>query len=536
MLIDRYRQLRESLTNTQKKLIEDTKALLEHISPLLDEEIQERYAISGDDFYRLYKSTEDLESALLNLSFEEADLRENDNPDLSVYLSRVRHDLSNWLNIIKGYSELILEVLENKQDEALIDQLLHIGRMANKIHVLVSDIKIPLSDTTQTASKNLNFSWLMAVENNPYHPDQMDSRYPEFKKQISILIVDDFKEDCEILQRYLLRLGFENVNIETNALKALERLNHQQVDLLLLDIEMPELNGVEMLLRMKEQIIKQQLMVLIISAYDSMENVTTCIKMGAIDFLAKPFDTVMLQVRMESCIQKQWFIHQMHHYQKQLEVEKKKYEKLLYNVFPPTIVKELAETNHVTPRIYENVAVLCTDVVGFTAYCENHSLAEICSALQCYAEICEKAAINHNIQKVKTVGDCFIGVSGMLTTSETPVLDCIKCALEIAKESQLMEEQWRVHSGIDFGSLIGSVVGHRQFLFDIWGDVVNTSVRVLTCAEMDEICLTKEAWKQIKDVYESISKGKLVFKGKTKGLEIFQIVTSESGLKKRKNK
>lgn len=503
------------LITIHHQILERTEALLAYVQPFLQEDVQSRYSECASDFNNLHKGILQLKNELLKLSFDTCILEDK---DYSSYLSKIRRDLCNWVSVIKGYSELSIDCLEKNQDYALVGQLFIINRMTGEILNLINQIRLtPKMDET-IANRTQSM-----ISEETYVDEIIDSDYLEFKKQVSILIVDDLKEDCDILLRFLSRLGYQNISVEMDARKALKRLNESKVDLLLLELEMPGLNGVEMLLRLKEKIVKQHLSVLILSANDTIENIVDCIKIGAVDFLPKPFDSVMLRVRIESCVQKQWYVHHAALDQAQIACEKKRYEKLLHNIFPPAIVKELAETNQVRPRIYSDVAVLFTDVVGFTSFCETHSLNDISQGLQVYAEICERAAINHNMHKLKTVGDCFIGVSGLFTETENPVLDCVQCALEIMEGCKEMPGQWRVHSGIDFGSVIGGVVGHRQYLFDIWGDVVNTSARLLIVANTDKICLTSEAWKKVQEVYQGKFLGWHTFKGKDIGIGIYEV-------------
>lgn len=363
--------------------------------------------------------------------------------------------------------------------------------------------------------------------------EDVDLEYLNFKKNIKILIIDDVKEDCLLLDQYLRLLGYENIRIAKDGFQGLRLVEKETPDLILMDIDIHGMSGLEMLFLLRMKIINQELMVLIISAYDAMKNAVLCIKMGAVDFLSKPFNQDLLKVRIEVCIQKKWFLNQNNQYREQLKIERNRYENLLHAVFPESIVKELAETNKITSRIYQDVAVLFTDIVGFTRYCEEHSLEEVSSAMQIYAEICEKAAIDHNIQKIKTLGDGFMAVGGMMSENMNPVTDCLNCAIQIIQECKKQDEKWKIRAGVDVGPIIGGIVGHRQYLFDIWGDVVNTCARVQACAEPNSICLTSYAWVRCDGCdgcgknYPGDSLGFRAVKGKSQHIEIFQVLVDE---------
>lgn len=350
-----------------------------------------------------------------------------------------------------------------------------------------------------------------------------DPEYLDFKKNIKILIVDELKEDCLIIESYLRCLGHENIRSASNGFQGVRLIEEECPDIVLMEIEMPGFNGPEMLLRLRKKIINQELTVLMISAYGSMENIVLCIKMGAIDFLSKPFNQDLLRSRIEACLQKKWFIYKNNRYREQLKNERNKYENLLHAVFPAAIVEELAQTNKVAPKIYENVAVLFTDIVGFTSYCEEHSLEEISSTIRSYAEICEKAALRNNLQKLKTIGDGFMAVGGMIFESQNPVEDCLNCALQIIEEYAGRGKGCAVRAGIEIGPVIGGIVGHRQYLFDIWGDTVNTCARILSETEPNCVCLTSSAWSKCSDRYHGQSLGFGAVKGKSREIELFQV-------------
>lgn len=353
--------------------------------------------------------------------------------------------------------------------------------------------------------------------------EDIDLEYLNFKKNIKILIIDDKKEDCLLLNQYLRFLGYENIRTAKDGFQGLRLVEKETPDIILMDIDIQGMSGLEMLFLLQMKIINQELMVLIISSFDAIKNVVLCIKMGAVDFLSKPFNQDLLKVRIEACIQKKWFLDQNNRYREQLKIERNRYENLLHSVFPESIVQELAETNKITSKIYQDVAVLFTDIVGFTGYCEEHSLEEISSAIQTYAEICEKAAIEHNLQKLKTVGDGFMAVGGMISENISPAEDCLNCAVQIIQECKKQDANWQIRAGIDVGPVIGGIVGHRQYLFDIWGDVVNTCARVLACAEPNSICLTRYAWERCRECHTGESLGYRAVKGKSRHIEIFQV-------------
>ncbi len=431
-------------------------------------------------------------------------------------LAKARHDLRNCVNVINGYAEMVLEDLREKKDpaaSAFAEMGIYIAQMLS----LIDAIRGPEMPQKQSAPLDVGAQVPMEKENE-------SPEYRDFKAKFSILIVDDNEESCEILKRYLLHNGYQNAHIAHSGPDALVLLQQRQVDLVLLDIDMPQMTGIEVLQRLKEDIIHQRLMVLMISAADTLENTIACIRLGAEDFLPKPFNADLLRVRIGSCIEKKWFIKNEKSYLERIEFEKQRYEGLMRAVFPSVIVNELTETGTVRPMTYSDVAIMFADVVGFTAYCDKHQPVEILQNLQNFADMCESVAIQHRLQKIKTIGDCFLATAGLLLKSDNPVLDSLRCAKDLLVGCAKLPPQWQLRIGIHFGSVIGGIVGHRQYQFDIWGDVVNTASRIQSQAAPGTICLSKQAWEKLQGLCECKSLGLRPVRGK-EPIELFEYVS-----------
>ncbi len=447
------------------------------------------------------------------------------NAHLSHYLSKIRHDLRNPINAMQGYAEICLEELQTAGTRDLAKKMEEMINTIRQILLFVDEISITkhLSAPSKTTSINMKAmteeeeEFLLLGRENPVE------EFLKFKREISILVVDDIEENCRILSLYLNHIGYKNIQTAYHGKQALKMIDENGFSIVLLDIDMPEMTGIDVLLNIKRHARHRDIMVMMISAADTMENTIQCIKLGAEDFLPKPFNRDLLRVRMGACVEKKWFQNKEMQYREQLEVEKQRYEKLLNIILPPSIVVELTTSNIVRTRYYQNVAVLFADVVGFTTYCDTHELPEVEKNLQQFSELCEEVAIKHNLQKIKTIGDGFLATAGMLTQNKNPVLDCIDCAVELLASVQELPAKWQLRAGIDFGSVLGGVIGHRQFLFDIWGDTVNTAARIQAAANPDSVFLTKHACEQIEDICEAQSLGPILLKGKTP-MEIFRYV------------
>lgn len=330
----------------------------------------------------------------------------------------------------------------------------------------------------------------------------------------AILIVDDNENNRYTLERRLKREGYENLGIAENGRQALEILAERPIDLVLLDIMMPEMNGYQVLEEMKSDMALRAIPVIVISALDDMESVARCIELGAEDYLTKPFNKVLLKARVGASLEKKKLRDQETLYLDRLEGEKKRADDLLRAILPPGAVRELKTTNEVKSRRYDHVAVLFCDVVGFTRYCDQHPPEQVVSELQALVAAFEDIAERHGMEKIKTIGDAFLATAGLLTAIDEPLLASIRCGLDMVAASRSIEPHWEVRVGIHQGPVVAGIMGQRQYLFDLWGDTVNIAARIVGQAAPGTVVISGPAWMEVRNRCKGKSRGMVELKGK----------------------
>ncbi len=336
-----------------------------------------------------------------------------------------------------------------------------------------------------------------------------------------ILIVDDNDLNRELLCRRLKQQGHTYATAKNGRL-AMEQIHNQAFDMVLLDIMMPEMNGYEVLKALKGDPAYRHIPVIMISAVDEIESVVRCIEMGAEDYLAKPFNPTLLKARIGASLDKKRMQDQERAHLLEIDHERKRADDLLRVILPDTVVEELKATNAIKPRRYDNVAVMFCDIVEFTSYCDRREPEEVLTHLQGLVEIFEELALRHGLEKIKTVGDAFMTTAGLLKPLDTPVLNCVRCGQEMIATAPRVPPQWQVRVGIHIGPVIAGVVGRRQYLFDVWGDTVNTAARVESLGQSNAVNVSGEAWQTIADRCQSKDRRRVNVKGKGE-LEIIQV-------------
>jgi len=335
-----------------------------------------------------------------------------------------------------------------------------------------------------------------------------------------ILVVDDDVESRRRMDQLLRGLGHA-VESANNGRDALEHLDKHSCDLVVLDLCMEGVDGATVLREMREDYALRTVPVIVVSAAQDAAAAIRCIELGADDFLTKPIDESLLRARVASCLDKGAMRRNDRLLHEELLRAKSRNEDLLYEMFPYTVAQELRTSGRVQPRGCDNVAVLFCDLVGFTSYCSGQGADVVVDHLdRLFAEF-ELAVEAAEVEKIKTIGDCFLITAGVLGRFANPVRSCLKCAEEMRRVAAESDPSWQVRIGIHVGPLVAGMVGRKQFAFDVWGDTVNTAARIQTAAEPGMIALSEPAWAQVFASCRGKSIGRKKLKGKS-DMEVFR--------------
>ncbi len=205
----------------------------------------------------------------------------------------------------------------------------------------------------------------------------------------------------------------------------------------------------------------------------------------------------------------------------ELELQRNESEKLLLNILPEETAKELKTHGKVQPRLYESVSMMFIDIVGFTKIAERVTPELLVKELDYYYSTFDRIMYNYGIEKIKTIGDAFFAAAGVPVTMHNHANIIIKAAQEVLKfvEKEKANRSvdnrmyYEVRIGINSGSVIGGVVGHSKYSFDIWGSSVNIAARMENKSEVGKINISENTYQLIKDVFECSHRGKISAKG-----------------------
>jgi guanylate cyclase len=212
----------------------------------------------------------------------------------------------------------------------------------------------------------------------------------------------------------------------------------------------------------------------------------------------------------------QYFVHERERYAAALAVERERSERLLLNVLPEPIAARLKSGENVIADGVPEVGVLFADIAGFTPMSEEMAPEKVVRMLDEIFTIFDRLAAEHHLEKIKTIGDAYMVASGLLEANPTHVEDIARMALAMrdAIERSPACAGIALRIGIDVGPVVAGVIGRSKFIYDLWGDTVNTASRMESHGVSGEIQVTERAYERLRGAFTFEDRGTIEVKGK----------------------
>ena len=343
--------------------------------------------------------------------------------------------------------------------------------------------------------------------------------------QARLLVVDDNKVNRLLLTRSLELQGHTVASAE-NGRVALEMLQREGFDLLLLDMEMPEMDGFQVLERLINDRQLRDLPVIVTSSLEGIANVVRCIELGAEDYLTKPVNPVLLKARIGACLEK-----------KHLRDQQKE---LMRRFATPEVAQDLQDSGFWLGGKLVHASVMFSDIRGFTSLAESQPPEETIELLNTYYALMFDAISGHGGVVTVMMGDGLMSVFG----APMPLSDHAESAVRAAQEMVELIDLFNVDRqaaekppikigiGIASGEMVAGYTGTNQrATYTCIGDTVNLAARLEAHTKVAQraILIDQTTRSALSERITVEPLGLVPFKGKAAAVDVFSV---DSGQKR----
>ncbi len=197
-----------------------------------------------------------------------------------------------------------------------------------------------------------------------------------------------------------------------------------------------------------------------------------------------------------------------------------RYKETLLNILPAYIAEELVQKKSVQPKVYRHSTILFTDVVRFSRLAFHLDPVTLIRKLNSYVALHDRIMDEFGIEKIKTIGDSYMCVSGIPNKKKSHAVDCCLAALnllnvldEMKQDSKEVDGEgldlnnWSFRIGMHTGPCISGVIGYKKYTFDIWGDSVNIASRMEAAGKPGRINISEATYEEVKQLFDCTYRG-----------------------------
>jgi len=325
-----------------------------------------------------------------------------------------------------------------------------------------------------------------------------------------VLVVDDEEVNRALLRDPLQARGYEVEEAE-NGLVALEKISQRPPDVILLDVMMPKMDGIEVCRQVKKNEATAPIPILMVTALSERKERLAGIQAGANDFLTKPIDLQDVLLRVGNAAYAKGLFDQ-------LEAERQKSEQLLLSILPRLIVARMKKGAVNIVDSYPEATVLFADLVGFTTLAAHVDPAQVVYLLNEIFSAFDLLAEKEGLEKIKTVGDAYVLAGGIPVPRPDHAEAVAELALNMCEEIKRFNAQYgtsiQIRIGINTGSVVAGVIGRKKLAYDLWGDTVNVASRLESLGEPGAIQVSDLTYQRLQHHYLLDGKHTVEIKGR----------------------
>ena len=334
-----------------------------------------------------------------------------------------------------------------------------------------------------------------------------------------LLIVDDNKVNRMVLSRSLEQQGHV-VETAENGREGLEKFRTGVFDLMLLDIEMPEMDGFEVLEACLNDVDLRQIPIIMTSAMEELDAVVKCVELGAEDYLTKPVNPILLRARVNASLEK-----------KRLRDEQRR----LFRTFATKeVAEQLLRSGFSLGGKQVKASIMFADIRSFTTIAENQEPSESIDLLNQYFSLMFDAITNNGGTVNQVVGDGLMAVFGAPIFFEDHSEKAVRAALQMLEQLKVFNQnqlaqgkmQIRIGIGIATGQMVAGYTGTQtRAIYTCIGDTVNVASRIeeYTKEALHPLLIDNYTRESLPEDIKVEDLGKIIFKGKNQAINVFAV-------------
>ena len=334
-----------------------------------------------------------------------------------------------------------------------------------------------------------------------------------------LLVVDDNKVNRLLLGRSLEQQGHQVVFAE-NGRQALDLLHESPFDLVLLDIQMPVMDGYQVLEQLAKDLELRDLPVIVTSALEELHSVVRCIEMGAEDYLTKPVNPVLLRARIGASLEK-----------KRLRDQQRELVRLFAT---PEVAQDLEASGFALGGRFVEATAMFSDIRGFTTLAELQSPEDTIELLNTYYTLMFEAISGQDGVVNQMVGDGLMAIFGAPLPLPNHGEQAVRAALEMIEMIELfnLDQTYfgrptiRIGIGIASGRVIAGYTGtQRRATYTCVGDTVNLAARLEAHTKVagEPILIDECTYRSLSPGVQAVSLGPVEIKGKTRAAHVYAV-------------
>lgn len=365
---------------------------------------------------------------------------------------------------------------------------------------------------------------------------------------MTILLVDDSPTQMLALAQVLEAEGYADLLLAHSAAEALGLLAQSDpatLDLVLTDLIMPEVDGIEACRRMKSLPKWADTPIIMVTSSNETADLKLAFAAGAIDYIIKPADPVELVARVSSALNLKHATDERKARERELAAlnqrlegvlaalaaqhellreEQARSEQLLLNILPAPIAHRLKQAPGVIADRFEEVTVLFADLVGFTELAAARSPEQVVGMLNEVFSHFDALADRHGLEKIKTIGDAYLAVGGAPMPRADHACAVVAMALDMqAAVRGIAGGELVVRIGVHSGPVVAGVIGARKFSYDLWGDTVNIASRMESHGAAGRVQISAATYQLVRGCFACEPRGCIAIKGRGE-LEAWYVV------------